>query len=86
MNDIELDFDGLLRQAGMTAEHYLNEAYKVLKDNGYEEWTVRDAIELCKVMAQDYHSGIMCIKIQETRDAIYELSKHLKDLKAYESI
>ncbi len=71
MSDHEVSLDGTsaMRQAGYTAESYLNAAYKILKDE-YEDWTVRDAIELAKIMAQDYHTAFMCMKMQEIRDAI----------------
>lgn len=72
MNEINIDAYGAMRQAGMTADHYLAEAYKILKDECYEDWTVRDAIELAKVMAQDFHTAMMCMKMQEIRDAIQE--------------
>jgi len=35
---------------------------QILK-NDYEDWTVRDAIELAKVVAQDFHTIMMCIKM-----------------------
>lgn len=73
MNDIQLDFNGLMRQAGMTAEDYLSKAYKIL-ENLDGEWTTGDAIELSKVMAQDYHTSLIGLKMQEIRDAIYSLS------------
>ncbi len=72
--DIDLDGSSAMRQAGMTADDYLSKAYKILK-NEYEGWDVKDAIELAKVMAQDFHTAMMCIKMQEIRDAISEFSE-----------
>lgn len=75
MSDVDLDPEAAMRQAGMTAEDYLSKAYKILKDE-YEEWTVRDAIELAKIMAQDFHTALMCMKMQEIRDSIRELKEN----------
>lgn len=69
MNDINIEPENAMRQAGMTAEDYLNKAYKILKEE-YEDWTVRDAIELAKIMAQDFNTAMMCMKMQEIRDAL----------------
>lgn len=79
MSDIELDVDDLLHQAGSTAELYLTRAYDIL-DKGYDNWTVRDAIELAKVMAQDFHSSLMGLKMQEIRDAITSISTSIDNL------
>jgi len=68
-SEVQLDGESAIRQAGMTADDYLSKAYKILED-GYENWSVRDAIELAKVMAQDFHTTMMCMKMQEIRDAI----------------
>ena len=68
-DDVDLDGLSAMRQAGMTADDYLSKAYKIL-DAEYEDWTVRDAIELAKVMAQDFHTAMMCMKMREIRDAI----------------
>jgi hypothetical protein len=71
MRDVEIDFNACLRQAGMTAHDYLLRAYAILKnDYNDHDWGIKDAIELAKIMAQDYHSSIMAIKMQEIRDAI----------------
>jgi hypothetical protein len=70
-SEVQLDGDSAMRQSGMTADDYLSKSYKILED-GYENWSVRDAIELAKVMAQDYHTSMMCMKMQEIRDAIKE--------------
>lgn len=71
--DFDLSADGAMRQAGMTAEDYLSKAYKILKDE-YEDWTVKEAIELAKIMAQDFHTSVMCVKMQEIRDEIHNIS------------
>lgn len=69
MNEINLDTDGLMRQAVLTADYYLAKAYDILKRD-YEDCTVKDAIELSKVIAQDFHTALMAVKMQEIRDAI----------------
>ena len=74
MSDIYLDPTSAMRQAGMTAEDYLSKAYKILNDE-YNDWTVRDAIELAKIMAEDFHTSMMCMKMQEIRDALNELAE-----------
>ena len=68
--------DILMRQAGMTADHYLQLAFDILKKD-YEDWTVSDAVELSKVMAQDFHTSMVGLKMQEIRDAINALSTNL---------
>jgi len=73
MDDIQLDMDGLLRQAKPTAQDHLYHAYDILEKGDYEGWTVADAIELAKVLAQDFHTSMMGLKMQEIRDAIYDL-------------
>jgi hypothetical protein len=70
-SEVQLDGTSAMRQAGMTADDYLSKAYRILEEQ-YENWTVRDAIELAKVMAQDFHTAMMCMKMQEIRDAIKE--------------
>lgn len=77
MSEINLEPEDAMRQAWMTAEHYLNSAYKVLKDNDYEDWSVRDAIELAKIMSQDFHTAMTCMKMQEIRDAINLLTEEV---------
>ena len=76
--EVELDGESAMRQAGMTADDYLSKAYDILKRE-YDDWTVRDAIELAKIMAQDYHTAMMCMKAQEIRDSIQELSEILNN-------
>jgi len=71
-HDVNLDGDSAMRQAGMTADDYLYKAYEILRK--YDDWTISDAIELSKVMAQDFHTAMMCIKAQEIRDSIQELT------------
>jgi len=73
-NDVTINFDNALRQASMTADDYLSKAYDILKRD-YEDWGVRNAIELAKIMAQDFHTTCMCIKMQEIRDAVRELKE-----------
>jgi len=76
MSDVQLDGTNAMRQAGMTADEYLSKACKILKD-GHDAWTLRDAIELSLVMAQDFHTAMMCMKMQDIRDAIYSLKEEL---------
>lgn len=74
-NDCDLTPDDAMEQAVFTAQHYLNQSYEWLVKDGYEEWTVRDAIELAKVMAADFHTSMTCIKLQEIRDAIRDVAQ-----------
>jgi len=79
MSDVNLEPYDAMRQAASTAEYYLNESYRILKENDYEDWRVADAIELAKVMAQDFHSAMMCMKMQEIRDALHGLASIMED-------
>jgi len=74
MSDVNLEPYDAMRQAASTAEYYLNESYRILKENDYEDWKVADVIELAKVMAQDFHSAMICMKMQEIRDAVHSLA------------
>jgi hypothetical protein len=78
MRDVDLDGTSAMRQAGMTATDYLSKAYDILKQD-YDGWSVGDAIELAKVMAQDFHTSMMCMKMQEIRDAVQELKDSYTD-------
>lgn len=71
MSDVDLEPYDAMRQASLTAAHYMAEAYSILK-NDYEDWTISDVIELSKIMAQDFNTAMMSIKMQEIRDAISE--------------
>jgi hypothetical protein len=53
-----------MRQAMMTANDYLIEARHILSEK-VGECDDTDAIELCKVMAQDYHTMMMCNQFEE---------------------
>lgn len=75
MNEYQTSIDNALNQAVATAEDYLNNAYRILKKNHYEGWEVKEAVELAKVMASDFHTSIMCLKLQEIRDSIHALKK-----------
>ncbi len=75
MSEVQLDITGAVRQAVMTADDYLSKSYEILHGE-YDNWTVRDAIELSKVMAQDFHTAMMCMKMQEIRDVINELKEN----------
>lgn len=77
-SDFELDPSGAMRQAVSTADDYLCNAFSILEKK-YEDWTIRDAIELAKIMAEDFHTAMMCAKMQEIRDSIYELSNSVND-------
>ena len=78
MSDVELDADGALRQAGITADHYLNVAIEILNSKEYT-WNIKDAIELAKVMATDFDTAMMCTKIQEIRDALLDISSGISN-------
>ena len=69
---VDLSAREAMEQAAMTARHYLSKACDILEDE-YSEYSMVDAIELTKVMAQDFHTAMMCMKMQEIKDAIYEL-------------
>lgn len=71
MSEVELNSMDALRQAEITADHYLRKSHDILKEY-YEDSSIGDAIELAKVMAQDFHTCMMCLKMQEIRDAIRE--------------
>lgn len=76
MNDFKLNPDDAMRQAGMTADDYLSKAYAILRENP-ENCSARDAIELSKVMAQDFHTSMMCLKLQEIRDSLKDVCEKL---------
>ena len=71
--EITLSLDQAFSQVEPTADKYLRESYKILKDS-YEDFTVSDAIELAKVMASDFNSTMLIIKLQEIRDKLEKLS------------
>ena len=68
-SEVIFDGDGAMRQAGVTAHDYLVCARRILEKSG-DKWTISDAIELTKVMAQDYHTEMMCMNMQEIRASI----------------
>ncbi len=69
--EITIDFTTAMEQAKSTAHDYLYSACNILdKVEGKGEWKPEHAIELCKVMAQDFHSTMMGIKMQEIRDKL----------------
>ena len=80
MSDVDLDGESAMRKAGMTAADYLSKAYDILKED-YDKWSVGDAIELAKIMAQDFHTSMMCMKMQEIRDSIHELKNTWVDVR-----
>ena len=71
--DFDISPESAIRQAGNTADDYLVKAFRILED--YDKFTLSDAIELTKVMAQDFHTSIMCMKMQEIRDAINQIKE-----------
>jgi hypothetical protein len=75
MSDVDLEPNDALQQAVRTGQHYLREAFKILEEE-YPGYTVEDSIQLAKVMAQDFHTAMMCRKMQEVRDAIIDLNLH----------
>ena len=68
-SEVMLSSSGAMKQAEMTADDYLMWARSILEKSGVT-WTISDAIELTKVMAQDYHTAMMCMKMQEIRNSI----------------
>ena len=72
-DEVLIDANEALRQAGMTAEDYLRKAITILKDQEVK-WTIKDAIEIAKVMALDFFTTMMCLKAQGIRDAIRSLN------------
>jgi hypothetical protein len=78
IDDIQLDIGGLLRQAKPPAQDHLYNAYDILEKGDYEGWTVSDAIELAKVLAQDFHTSMMGLKMQEIRDAVYLIANNIE--------
>jgi hypothetical protein len=79
INDVTLDIEGLFRQSKITAREYFLAADEIIEESKFPEIRLEAVIELAKVMAQDFHTGIMALKMQEIRDAVYEVSKHIEE-------
>lgn len=77
MSEVQLDSTSAMRQAGMTADDYLGMAKNILKnhDDDVFDWTLKEAVELAKVISKDFHTTMMCLKMQEIRDAINDLDR-----------
>jgi len=69
MEDIQISISNAFQQAKSTADDYLGAAIDIL-DKHEMPYKVSEAIEVAKVMAQDFHTAMMCMKLQEIRDAI----------------
>lgn len=72
--EIDLTAERAMEQAGHTAEYYYSRACKILGESEDHEVNPLHAIELAKVMAQDFHTVSNSAKLQDIRDAIHELS------------
>ena len=72
-NEIKLSWHNAMEQAGMTGATWFSKAVACLKEENEGTFIVADAIELAKVMAMDFHSTTMGIKMQEIRDAVYSI-------------
>lgn len=68
-SEIAITIDNAFNQAKLSAEEYFDEAYKYLHEK-FGENKIDCAIELAKIMAQDFHTIMICAKLQEIRDAI----------------
>jgi hypothetical protein len=69
MSDILIGLDKIFKQSEATAEWYLMNSIKMLKD--FEvEYTTSDAIALAAVMASDCNSMTIALKLQQIRDKI----------------
>lgn len=69
--EIDLSIDNAFRQAKMTANDYLLASIDILESTlDKDKCNARDAIALAQVMATDFHTTIMGLKLQEIRDAL----------------
>ena len=69
MSDISIGLDSIFKQTESTAEFYLMNSIKMLKD--FEvEYTTADAIALAAVMASDCNSMTIALKLQQIKDEI----------------
>lgn len=78
--EVDISIENAFRQAKMTAEHYLAESYKIIENYSDQKSNIAVAVELAKVMAQDFHTTIMATKIQEIRDKLEEISDSLSSI------
>lgn len=78
MHEMTIGFSDAMDQAVGTAEYYVNKANRYLENWG-KDYTIRDAIELAKIMSSDFNNTVMCIKLQEIRDAIEKISERLPE-------
>lgn len=67
--EVLITIENAFSQARMTADDYLGSAIDIL-DKHEMPYKVSDAIELAKVMATDFNTAIISMKLQEIRDAI----------------
>ena len=68
-NDLTEDMCTLYSQSFKTARDYLGESVNELSEYKHK-WTMRDAVELAKVMAMDFNTAMVSMKLQQIRDAI----------------
>jgi len=73
--ETSLSIENAFAQARMTADDYLGSAIDIL-DKHEMPYKISDAIELAKVMAMDFDTAIMAMKLQEIRDAIEAKNVH----------
>lgn len=67
--DVYLSPIDAMKQVSITGHIYFEEALKILQKQK-NSWSISDAIELAKILAQDFHTVMLCTKMQEIRDAI----------------
>ena len=71
-HEVDITLENAMNQAGYTAEKYLIDSLDILADRtgqrSIEE--MNSAIELAKVCAQDFHTAVIAMKLQEIREAI----------------
>ena len=70
--DVDITLENAMNQAGYAAEKYLVDSLDILfnrvGNRSIEE--MNSAIELAKRCAQDFHTTVIAMKLQEIRDAI----------------
>lgn len=59
----------IMEEAKITARKSLEEAYSLLND-GYDDWSVGDAIQLAKIISQDIHMTRICMKMDEIKEIL----------------
>jgi hypothetical protein len=72
-HEVDLSIDNALNQADITASHYLGKSIEILGKIDLN-WEMKDAIALAHIMAIDFGTAVLSMKLQEIRDAITERS------------